>query len=274
MSLTRETGDMPLHLPGIGPAVVAGIALPHGRPLSGDQPEGTPAVLWATDEPIDHFADVWTALREPAGELGLVPLQLSGLGGDTGDRPWDSREFSPSGPPDDELRTPAELLRQWWSMVVPDPEEDEYLTADLLAPFGREFPGLASREEGGLPQSDLTSALELLSGGRLGLVAAERPADVPGVLGWHGAVNSDQAGGALSIVLRSWEERFGATLVGIGFDTIYLLVARPPSSLDAAQRVAAEYYAFCADSVDQEVGSISRLAEDLMSGPIWSFWWD
>lgn len=90
----------------------------------------------------------------------------------------------------------------------------------------------------------------------------------------HGAVNTDQDGAALSAVLRSWEERFGATLVGVGFDTIYLLVARPPRSLDAARRVAAEYFAFCADSVYQGVGSIAQLAHALIDGVLWSFWWD
>ena len=105
-------------------------------------------------------------------------------------------------------------------------------------------------------------------------IAAERPADALSVLGWHGAVNYDQDADDLSIVLRSWQERFGATLVGVGFDTIYLLVARPPCTLEAAQRVAAEHFAFCSDSVYQGVGSISQLADDLIDGPIWSFWWD
>jgi len=63
-------------------------------------------------------------------------------------------------------------------------------------------------------------------------------------------------------------------LVGVRFDTIHLLVARPPHTLDAAQRVAAEYFAFCSDSVYQGVRSISQLSDDLIDGPIWSFWWD
>ncbi|MGH9280421.1 MAG: DUF4253 domain-containing protein [Acidimicrobiales bacterium] len=203
-----------------------------------------------------------------------MPLQLSGIGGDPGDQPWDSREFTPSAPSDDDLLTAGELLAHWWSMAVPDPEEDGDETAELLAPFTREFPGLAPAEDRALDLDEPTSALNLLPGGRLGLVAAERPADVLSVLGWHGAVNYDHDGIALSVVLRSWEERFDATLVGIGFDTIHLLVARPPRSLDAAQRVAAEYFAFCSDSAYQGVGSISQLAEDLIDGAIWSFWWD
>lgn len=265
---------MATHLPGIGTTSIGGVLLSRGRPLLGDQPEGSPAVLWATDEPVEDFAQVWTALRTPAGELGLIPLQLSGLGGDAGDRPWDSREFSPLASPGDDLPSARELLDHWWSMSLADPEEDEGETAEVLSPFTREFPGLAPAEDRAIDQGELTSALSLLPRGRLGLVAAGRPADALSVLGWHGAVNYGQDGQALSIVLRSWEERFGATLVGVGFDTIELLVARPPRTLDAAQHVAAEYFAFCSDSVYQGVGSISQLAEDLIAGPIWSFWWD
>ena len=35
----------------------------------------------------------------------------------------------------------------------------------------------------------------------------------------------------LTAVLRSWEERFGATLMHVGFDTLDLLVRRPVTSV-------------------------------------------
>jgi Domain of unknown function (DUF4253) len=74
-------------------------------------------------------------------------------------------------------------------------------------------------------------------------------------------------------VLRSWEARFGARLLRIGADsTLRVLVERPPVTVDAAQRVAAEHIAF-ADEPRQS-GSVADLGEALIGAPIWSFWWD
>jgi uncharacterized protein (DUF2141 family) len=120
----------------------------------------------------------------------------------------------------------------------------------------------------------LDEGLRLLPEGRLGLVTAARPADALAVLGWQGASNYEQAPEELSVVLRSWEERFGAILVAVGFDSLHLLVERPPQSANSAIRVAAEHFAFCTDSVDQGAGSIRELAQELEGAPIWSFWWD
>lgn len=49
-------------------------------------------------------------------------------------------------------------------------------------------------------------------------------------------------------MLGSWEERLEATLIGIGFNTIYLPVERPPEEYETALRVAAEHFAFCSDT--------------------------
>jgi Domain of unknown function (DUF4253) len=43
-------------------------------------------------------------------------------------------------------------------------------------------------------------------------------------------------------VLRSWEDRFAACLIDVGSAEIRLLVERPPRTLAAAQRIAAEHY--------------------------------
>jgi len=48
---------------------------------------------------------------------------------------------------------------------------------------------------------------------RIGLVAAERPADVPLVIGWEGPVNWGDFLLPLTAVLRSWEDRFGARVI-------------------------------------------------------------
>ena len=58
---------------------------------------------------------------------------------------------------------------------------------------------------------------------------AARPADILPCIGWAGACNHRTAS-ELAVVLRSWEDRFGARLLEVGFDDIRLLVSRPPQT--------------------------------------------
>jgi hypothetical protein len=110
--------------------------------------------------------------------------------------------------------------------------------------------------------------------GRLGLVAVTRPADVLATVGWMGACNHYGDIGPLSAVLRSWEERFGAYLVGVGFATLTLAVQRPPVSREACLAVAAEHFAVCPDNIYQGTGSIEEYSVQIQSQPVWQFWWD
>jgi hypothetical protein len=80
--------------------------------------------------------------------------------------------------------------------------------------------------------------------------------------------------GALAAVLRSWEARFGAYVVGIGFDTLTLGVQRPPTSMQHALAIAAEHFAICSDIVYQGAGSLEAYAEEILERPVWSLWWD
>jgi len=48
----------------------------------------------------------------------------------------------------------------------------------------------------------------------------------------------------IAAVLRSWEDRFGARLLEVGFAEIRLLVQRPPRTIEATRAVAAEHFAF------------------------------
>jgi hypothetical protein len=101
-----------------------------------------------------------------------------------------------------------------------------------------------------------------------------RPADTLAVIGWKGTVNYYSDMGALSAVLRSWEDRFDAFLVGIGFDTVTLAVGRPPSTIRAAQEIAAEHFAACSDIVYQGSGSIEEYGAEIVDDGVWRFWWD
>ena len=51
-------------------------------------------------------------------------------------------------------------------------------------------------------------------------------------------------------MLRSWEDRFGAWLSDIGDVDLRLLVERPPRTLQAAQRLAAEQVVLADDCID------------------------
>ena len=146
------------------------------------------------------------------------------------------------------------------------------LDDSTIAPFGRPFPGLADPGSG--PRA--TSVDHVVAGlsGHLALVAVNRPADVVDAVGWMGAANNDSEPLDLSTVLRSWELRFDAYLVGLGTDTMTVAVGRPPRDLAAATAIAAEHYAFCPDNIDQGAGSIRDYAPLLVGEPTWSFWWD
>ena len=162
-------------------------------------------------------------------------------------------------------------------------EDEEGLEA--VAPFGRDFPGLAlppasappsafSRLFGGSAPADDRASLAALTPRRLALVAADRPADVITALGWMGAVNVHDDPAPLSAVLRAWEERWGARVVDIGFDTLTLTVTNPPRDRAAAIALSAEHFAFCPDNVWQGVGSLTAYAAALQGARLWTFWWD
>jgi hypothetical protein len=75
-------------------------------------------------------------------------------------------------------------------------------------------------------------------------------------------------------VLRYWEGRYGAEIVGMSHDTFELQVARPPENRESALELAEEQYGYCPDIVDQGVTTIEALAATLLRGHIWQFWWD
>jgi hypothetical protein len=113
------------------------------------------------------------------------------------------------------------------------------LIEGAIAPFSRQFPGLAAGLDEGLTPEQMGKALGSRAS-RIGLAPAARPADVLPLIGWDGAVNRYHTALPIAAVLRSWEDRFGARLLDIGFAQIRLLAQRPPRTLQAAQSIAAE----------------------------------
>ncbi|TVZ02014.1 DUF4253 domain-containing protein [Trebonia kvetii] len=257
-------------LPDEGPVRLGSVTLPAGRLVTADYGSGEP-VAWATDDPVPETGRVWAALSAASDQTGLVPILLDGLYGDAG-RPWDEGEFEdPEDPRQADALDPGALLEDWWNR------------SNLPDDAGR-FPGLAPAEQAPLSPAELQAALDTVLPGlrarkrasaaaRIGLVAADRPADVPAAIGWAGCQRERTAVLAITAVLRSWEDRFGAVLVDVGFADLRLLVERPPRSLQAAERIAAEHFAF-ADECIESYRDIPGIAGRLVKSPVWTFWWD
>ncbi|MFF4419960.1 DUF4253 domain-containing protein [Streptomyces sp. NPDC001549] len=236
-------------------------------------------LLWVSDEAVGVGA--LAAYRSPA--LAAAGLQAVLLQGRRGlERWWQDREFMPErmSDPDDHHVEP--VLREFWSRVVPDPEEVEE-GEELIAPFGRDWPGLAEDGPDGSDDPDALAcelADALIASGflpspRLALVPAGRGADVPTAVGWCGPTNHENDTAFISTVLRSWEDRFGARVVALGFDELHVSVAAPPRTLARALPVAAEHFAFSPDNIWQGSGSIRAYADEAVTGSNhWGFWWD
>ena len=245
--------------------------LVHGRQLRAASGE---PIAWVSGRPVGSAGLKWDELGEKFAESGLQPFLLSGLRGST-ERPWDSGEAD--GEPEDtsaiDGMDASQLLDDWWpSPSEKDLAEDEEWR-ETFAPFGERFPGLAPSVEEELdPELMRRAVFQYTRDARIGLVPAARPADILPRLGWQGAGNSHTSS-ELAVVLRSWEDRFGARLLEVGFATIRLLVSRPPQTLQAAQRIAAEHLAF---SDDAQIGlsRIPDIARALVNNPFWDFWWD
>ncbi len=191
---------------------------------------------------------------------------------ETIERPWLTGEFNPK---EYEHFDPDDVLRKGWNDAMPIAEEE--FDTGTHRPYSRAWPGSGSPWPS-RPELTTIRTVALWKtmgpGARLAVVPVMRPADAVGRLGWTGAVNYDLDPWAISAVLRSWEDRFGIVLVGMGFDT--LTFQNPDPSGDGQQLVAlaAELFALCSDSVYQGAGSIQALAASLRGNDYFTLWWD
>jgi hypothetical protein len=258
-------------------------ALPLGRIVrSGDDGTGRPA-LWMSDEPASER--LWAQAYADRSRSGLWPLLLEPLQHDEGFSPWESGElsFEQSTPAD--IHDPTSLLAKWWADYTSyDPGSDPLMNAverhAVTAPYGTRWPGLApDRKLATDPDSmALQYAAHLLSQERplrLGLVASGRGADALAATGWTGPLNYTGDTGQIAAIVRSWENRFGVRVVGVGFADLYVSVAAPPVTLDEALPVAAEHFAFCPDNIWQgSPHTLTGYASRLVGINSWEFWWD
>jgi Domain of unknown function (DUF4253) len=266
-------------VPADGPVRLGPVQLPVGGQISSW--DDAPPRLWATATPVPDAGQVWQALTDMHPDTGLVPILLGFLDGGHEGRPWDSREL---GPPCDlaainRLDAATVLAGQWAGSAPTADELADPEAAAMVEPYGERFPGLARGQEQALTEAELARALGWLGSARIGLVPAVRPADVLALVGYEGTVNRYGTPELLSAALRSWEDRFGAVLIEVGFAHIRLLTRRPPRTRPDAQAVAAELWSFCdefwpIDKPGTAVHEVETIATHILDIPIWSLWLD
>ncbi|MER7111299.1 DUF4253 domain-containing protein [Streptomyces sp. NPDC000229] len=231
-----------------------------------DLPPGTLRVqpsLWYADEPATP--DTWARLLPAREATGMQPVLLT-----------ETQYFHATQVADPDDHDPATTLTDLWTELAQ--EED----AATLAPFSATWPGLAPAggtatdpdDTAARVTAELTGDDDWLKGARGALVPARRSADIPAVLGWGGATNHTDAV-QLSTILRSWEDRFGIRVVGLGPDLLTVSVAAPPHTMADALATAAEHYAFCPDNVWDGYETLrAYAAEEVLDRHDWTFWWD
>jgi Domain of unknown function (DUF4253) len=257
-------------LPKDGELRIGAVVLPVGeRVYARDR---TDPVAWVTGQPVLDIPRAWAMLTDAHEQTGLVPVLIVSKDSQTA-RPWNGGELlRPPGIAGLDLLDATAVLTKMWDDSLPSAEEYDEQDAADRAPFSRQFPGLAPRQDQELSTTARGRAIASLPASYLALVPASRPADVPVQVGWQPSDTFDDAR-PIAAVLRSWEDRFGARLLEMGAADIRLLVDRPPRTRQAAEAIAAEHFAFATESGTGS-GTISSIAAGLIDQPLWSFWWD
>jgi hypothetical protein len=219
---------------------------------------------------VPDVGERWGRLFDDHPKTGLYPLLLETLPAD-GERPWHAGELSPRSIGAVDTLTADGVLRRLWAEVTEDDTELPYRSWPGPADRGA---GLADPGETARAHAARLGAVSSADGVLLGLVPAGRSADTPAACGWDGPCDHTGHPQEISAVLRSWEDRFGVRVVKVGFDTLYLSVAAPPTTIEQARRLTAEHHAFSPDALWQGGVTFEEYAEGLIGSTAWSFWWD
>jgi hypothetical protein len=251
-----------------------------GRQVRALRSAGSRPVAWATDwGAFDTPGLNWASLSARGDSIGMQPFLFTGPRGGLA-RPWDDGDL---GEPEDitaiDETDAAQILQQLWQSSTPGStavesgynRDQSAERQEVPTPFGSRFPGLAPAVDEELDRDLIWLALhEYGPGTRIGLVPVDRPADILARTGWEGTRERCTAS-QLAAVLRSWEDRFGARLLHAGPDSIRVLVARPPQTLDAALGIVAEHLALSGSPQDHS--RVHEIARGLLGNPFWDFRW-
>lgn len=242
---------------------VADQDLPEMVPVLGEAAFGVPDAAvrgWITAEPVVDREGTWRRWARAFDRSGLWPLLAREFEG----RPFRSGELLASAEPTADAEA---VLRAGWAGCTP------VLPDGTLLPHPP-WPGLAPARGAPDPRGVVLPQALTDHPGDLLLVPARRPADSLAQLGWYGACNWSTTGADIAAVLRSWEERFGAYVVSIGFATLDLVVTRPPVTARQCELMASEHLAFCPDDLHRDTRALPSYARQLRGREVWHFWWD
>ena len=240
-------------------------------------------VLWVTSEPVPDAGQHWGKLHPHCVTQGLWPLVLTALDGEPW-APWHDGELDPVSPEEMSLADAGIVLADLWhAMAQTEVVDDDLVDTPGAWRDARVELGLPETWSGLAPASEPTGidpeqyaatvSARVFHDGLIGLVPATTGSAALATLGWDGA-QSHTGTADVAVVFRSWEERFGARLIGLGFDTAELSVAAPPTTLEHARQVAAEHFALCPDNIAQGTEDFDLYASHLVGAGTWSFWWD
>ncbi|MFF4761017.1 DUF4253 domain-containing protein [Streptomyces sp. NPDC001292] len=252
--------------------------LPPGRFLSCGRVH-----VWVSDDFLQDVERLWSRLLGEQEATGLVPLLWPAALG----RPLELQRVD-AVPLEEVLAADfAEYRRRrlpFWTgpTPVPVPEGVEPWPHDPGPPF-EQWPGLAppmpvmSTD----PTPEEASARTLtgllgtgrfgLDGCRLVLVPASRSSDAVALIG----LDEEAPLSLVCALLRSWEDRFGARVMGVFGRELHVSVARPPVEASHTQLLALEHVLSTADNiVDDPPTPFPEYAAGLAGRTHWSFWWD
>ena len=223
--------------------------------------------------PGDQALEKQRSLRESSDTVPIIlgpaqslALMLEPANYDAG-RP-DAEAFHP--------RSTEDILDDADRLSFPD---DYRRLVDLRKPPSGEWPrGSAKSNESASRLERIPGATHDLDGEAIDetyivLVPDGDATAAPAVLrygGWNDYPPPDHHVAAL----RSWRERFGATLIALTYDQAVFEVERPPQTRAEALALAEEFYLYCPDTIDQGAGDLKTLASMLLGGEYWVFWWD
>jgi hypothetical protein len=73
-------------------------------------------------------------------------------------------------------------------------------------------------------------------------------------------------------LFKYWHDTYGAEIVALTHNVVELRVSMPPTSREAALKLAEEQFVYCTDM--DSGGTVEDLAAQLLNASVWSFWWD
>jgi hypothetical protein len=236
---------------------------PTPRPPS-PTAQANPSAYPVIDVPGKQAVERWFQLREEGGRVGFHPLIVG-----------DAQDMSRVIGADIEAESPEAVSEILASAAKIEPVK---FFEHRQGGGSSETPELGEWPDTLLPEQPITAVTDILSGAFkpkvfIAKIPTLKSYEVPAYLHWGGWNECPMPEEHVTI-LRHWNELYGAEIISLSGDVLECAVNRPPTDKETAFRLAHEQYLYCADIVDQGVGSLYALAAQLINSRTWSFWWD